>query len=415
MAEITHTIPSGSRVVVVVSTGPLNDECLARMEAENHKMPDVLGKSQGVALEELSEAGFKPRVIYDYNDDITKGSVMDQHPPVGKLTLPELESLLLISSGPSINERVQVNLPDVIGLDAEEAESRLKDAGLSPQIVHYKSSTVEKGKVSAQIPDTASLVAVPERKSKVIWIIIAIILVALAALGYFAFERLNVAPPPPVEQVVSQVVVPDLIGLTEEQARVELAKVSLQLGQVTTASEEDTPPGKVPGTVMTATPAAGEEVLEGSPIALILAGEEGTGVGDTIIVPDAAGMSEDEVIATFEDVNLTVSIVRSPDLDIAENDVILQSPAPGAEVAPESVVVVVLSTGEPLEPVEVALEDVLGQPVSDATEALQGAGLVVTIPVGNEMAAGVVASQIPKPGIDVLVGSVVILEVKATQ
>ena len=185
MAEFTHTIPSGSRIVVVVSTGPLDDEARAKMESDNIHMLDVMGKSQGVALEELAEIGIKPRVIYDYNDHILKGAVMDQHPTPHVLTSPQLESLLLVSSGPSINERVEVNLPDVVGMEAEEAAEKLRDAGLSPQIVHYKSSSVQKGKVSAQIPDTASLVATPEVKSKVAWVFIGIIIVALLALGYF--------------------------------------------------------------------------------------------------------------------------------------------------------------------------------------------------------------------------------------
>lgn len=415
MAEFVHTIPSGSRVVVVVSTGPLDEEFRTQMEIDDIRMLDVMGKSQGVALEELAEIGFKPRVIYDYNDSITKGAVMDQHPAAGLLSSPKLESLLLVSSGPSINERVQVNLPNVIGMNETEATAKLKDAGLSPQIVYYKSSSVEKGKVSAQIPDYESLVAQPEVKSKVAWIIIAVIIAALLALGYFVGGRMNITPPPPIEQAVSQVVVPNLIGLTVEEVERELQKADLVLGQAITASAEDTPHGATPGTVIETAPAEGAEITAGSPITIILAGEAPGEAADMTLVPDLAGMEEGEAIILFEELDLYVNIVRAPDLEVPVDTVIMQSPAAGTEVTLESVVVVVISTGAPSEPVLLELADVREMPVSEATYALQETGLVVTLPLGNlgnETAVGSVKAQMPEPGTEVLLGSVVILEVE---
>jgi serine/threonine-protein kinase len=383
------------------------------MEDNNIHMLDVMGKSQGLALEELAEIGLRPRVIYDYNDSIAKGAVMAQHPAAGSLTSPDLESLLLVSSGPSINERVQVNLPDVRGLEEEEASAKLKDAGLSPQIVHYKSSSILKGKVSAQIPNTDSLVAQPEVKSKVAWVIIAVIIAALLGLGYFIFERTNIEPPPPVERAIAQVVVPNVLGLSEEAAALELQKANLNLGQVTTASAEDTPQGALPGTVISSTPAEGQEVAEGSPISIILAAEQSEDFADMLVVPDTQGLSEEEITSLFEDLNLDVNIVRSPDLEVPEGSVIMQGPLEGTEVAEGSIIVVVISTGEPLEPAVLTLPDVRRLPVSEATYELQEAGLVVTLPLlgaGSDLALGAVAGQMPEAGSTVLLGSVVILE-----
>jgi len=398
--------------VVVVSTGPLDPEQRAKIERDNIHMPDVMGESQGIALEKLAEIDLKPRVIYDYNDAIAKGAVMDQHPAPDSLISPDLESLLLVSSGPSINERVQVNLPDVVGMQAEEAADKLRDAGLSPQIVHYKSSSVEEGRVSAQIPDTASLVAQPEVRSKVVWVIIGVIIAALIALGYVVSEHLDLSPPPPVEQVVAQVVVPNLIGLSEGEAEVELQKAGLTLGQVSVAPAEDTPQGAQAETVIQTMPAEGEEVLEGSPVSLVLAADLYEPAADMVIVPDVVGLEEGEIDAAFEDVDLDVSVVRGPDLEVEEDFVVLQSPVAGEEVPAESVVVVVVSTGEPLDPVLIALDDVVGMPVSQATEILQDAGLVVALPPNQGAAAGSVISQIPEGGTEVLVGSVVVLGVQ---
>jgi len=412
VAEFVHTIPSGSRVVVVLSTGPLDKEFRAQMEADDIHMPDVMGKSQGVALEELAEIGFKPRVIYDYNDSITKGAVMDQHPAAGLLASPKLESLLLVSSGPSINERVQVNLPNVIGMDEAEATAKLKDAGLSPQIVRYKSSSVEKGKVSAQIPDYESLVAQPEVKSKVAWVIIAVIIAALLALGYFVGGRMNITPPPPVEQLVSQVTVPNLIGLTEEEAALELQKADLILDQVLTAAAEEAPHGAIPGTVFKTIPAQGDQVLAGSPITIILAAEAPGEAVDRVLVPDLSGMDEGEIRYLFEELDLRANVVRAPDLAIPADMVIMQSPAAGTEVAVDSVVTVVVSTGESPESVLIELADVRGLPVSEAAYILQDAGLVVTLSLDDETVLGDVIGQIPESGSEVLLGSVVILEVE---
>ena len=417
MSEYTHTIPSGSRIVVVVSTGPLDEDFRTKMESDNILMPDVLGKSQGTALEELAEIGFKPRVIYDYNDDIMKGSVMDQHPVAGVLASPELESLLLVSSGPSINERVQVNLPDVTGLSEEEATSKLKDAGLSPQIVRYKSSSVEKGKVSAQIPDAASLAAQPEVKSKVAWVVIAVIIAALLALGYFAIARLDLTPPPPAGEVVVQLAVPNLIGLTEEEADRELTRVGFTLGTVSVATLEDTPYGALPGTVIKTSPNYGDEVAEGAPVSLVLAADPNDGEIYTTHVPDVLGHDEEDVYASFEGLELVFNIVRSPDLEVPEGQVALQSPSGGTEVLEGSVVVVVVSTGEPSDIIQFPLADVTGLSVSEAIEILHGYGLVATLPMsgadGEGEALGTVVRQVPGPDELVLLGSVVILEVEA--
>ena len=412
MPDLPVTIPSGSRVVVVVSKGPLDDETRAALERDNLHMPDVLGKTQGAALEALADIDLHPKVIYDYNDTIGKGSVMDQHPVAGKLISPNLESLLLISSGPALNTPVQVTLPDVVGLLADEAEEQLRGAGLSPQFVHAKSSTVEAGKVLAQIPDAASLVATPEVKSRVIWVIIALIMVVLAAIGYYVFSRNTVSAPPPVEQVVSQVLVPNLIGLSEEEAKVELQKVGLTLGAVTVAAAENTPHGAKPGTVVSTTPKEGEEIVAGSSVAIEIAADtEGVPSGE-VLVPNLKGLDEVGVKKALKDTGLELSVVSGPSTSTDPGLVFLQSPLADTTVPTASVVVVVLSSGEPADTTKVTLPDVVNKPVAEATQVLQDLGVVVSLAAIGEDATGPVETQVPEAGKKVYKGGVVILRIK---
>jgi beta-lactam-binding protein with PASTA domain len=282
---------------------------------------------------------------------------------------------------------------------------------LSPQIIHAKSDTSEKNTVIAQIPDAASLVAVPEVKSRIIWIVIAVILAILLGFGYYVFSRNNIAPPPAAETVVTQATVPNLIGLDEEQAKLELQKAGLILGQVNIAAPEITPQGAASGTVVMSTPNEGEEILPGSPVSIEVVGDSNEAVG-LIAVPDLEGLKEAKAKTKLEDLGFVINVVRSPAQTAKADRAFLQSPAAG-ELAPEgSVVVVVLSTGEPTDATTVALPNVVGKPLSEAAAELQGLGLVVTLPIASdEAASGLVTGMLPAAGGEVYIGSVVILQV----
>jgi serine/threonine-protein kinase len=411
MSPTEVTVPASSRVVVVISSGILDDEAQENIARAGADMPYVLGKSQGAALELISHIGLHPRVIYDYSETVRKGSVMAQHPAAGTQVSPDLESLLLISSGPALHERVPVPLPSVLGLSEAEASARLRQAGLTAQFVHKKSTKVPEGLVSAQIPDRDSLVARTKTKGWFIWLVIALIVVLLGIIGWrwLSENKANNA----IEQT-QQVTVPKLLGLNFDEAIQKLTAVGLKQGLVTEVKDEE---GAAPGEVLRTTPEAGQKVAVGSSIALevvrIKNGEEGQVISpptaDTA-VPKLEGLSEKKARAALKAARLNVSAVNSPSTEVKEGVVITQSPAAGRPVARDTTVVIVLSSGTPNYETTVVVPEVLNLPLADATAKLTGLGLVVKI--SPENASGSVAKQMPGAGSTVPANSVILLEVK---
>jgi serine/threonine-protein kinase len=268
--------------------------------------------------------------------------------------------------------------------------------------------------VSAQIPDSASLVVKPEVKSRVLWVFIAVILVLLLAFGYVLMKR-GVRPPALVEQTVTQVIVPTLTGLTEEEAKLELEKAGLKVGTVTKKVPlEEAPLGTKIGTVVRTTPKEGDEIAAGSPVTLEIARPPSPdAVEEVTQVPNLTGLKEKDAEAVLRKAALDISVVSGPSLKSRKGLVFMQSPAAGREVAVNTVVVVVVSTGKPADTKRVTIPDVFGLPVAEATQALQKLGLVVTLSVEIETASGSVATQMPAAGKKVPKGSVVILGIDA--
>ncbi|MDR1775878.1 MAG: PASTA domain-containing protein [Actinomycetes bacterium] len=413
MAVNPVTVPAGSRVVVVVSTGALDADALQAIETDDLTMPDVLGMSQGAALEAVSRIRLRPRVIYDYHETLRKGSVMAQHPASGTRVSPDLESLLLVSSGPSINERVPVNLPNVVGMSESDAAARLRAAGLSPQFVHEKSATVPAGLVSAQIPDEASLAVRPKSRGWIAWLLIALLVIVLAVFGIPYLSR-SFRSQTPADQGVTQVKVPDVVGKQLDDATTAIQDAGLKVGTIVYVEATS---GKKSGTVTASTPAAGQSVAADSPVILEVVGnapadqpDNGTKViEETATVPDVSGLTEKAARKALDAAGFKVSTIDSPSETVKSGMVITQSPAAGAAVSPKSTVVIVLSSGAPADPTTVDVPEVVGLPVADATQTLQNLGLVVKLTPDG--AAGNVTEQVPAQGSTVPKGSVVILTV----
>ena len=95
-ASLGPTIPSGSRVVVMVSRGP------APVPPTSYvPVPQVEGLAQGEALAKLQEAGLPSQVFNDYHEKLPRGEVTGQLPIAGASVPSGSESVLLVSSGPA--------------------------------------------------------------------------------------------------------------------------------------------------------------------------------------------------------------------------------------------------------------------------------------------------------------------------
>jgi serine/threonine-protein kinase len=108
--------------------------------------------------------------------------------------------------------------------------------------------------------------------------------------------------------------------------------------------------------------------------------------GDTVAVPSLVGLTTKAATDRAAEAGLSLRIVMR-NADDPQDTVIAQDPAPGSYAADGSEIELVVSRGPP----PVAVPDVAGKSVEDATAALQGAGFLVqqetpydeTVPAGQ--------------------------------
>ncbi|MEU5156263.1 PASTA domain-containing protein [Glycomyces sp. NPDC021274] len=158
--------------------------------------------------------------------------------------------------------------------------------------------------------------------------------------------------------------VPNLAGLTEAKAREELAAFTAEV-KVEHEYSVDAAAGEITRT----DPPAGEEVNAGATVTLFVS--DGFPPNK---VPDVVGLTEADARAAIETAGLPVGEVTERTSDtIAEGLVIEQDPSPDTPVGPENPVNLVVSSG----PEMIAVPDVLGMDVDDATEELESLGFTV--------------------------------------
>ncbi|MEV6107601.1 Stk1 family PASTA domain-containing Ser/Thr kinase [Streptomyces sp. NPDC051940] len=106
-------VAGGTAVPLVVSKG------------QPVEVPDVVGEDEGTAMQELREAGFEVEVapVREYSAE-DAGKVATTDPAPGAEAAEGDTIRLTISKGQDL-----VEVPDVVGLSADEAEQKLRDAG----------------------------------------------------------------------------------------------------------------------------------------------------------------------------------------------------------------------------------------------------------------------------------------------
>ncbi len=209
-------------------------------------------------------------------------------------------------------------------------------------------------------PDTKRIMKILMIVAGVVVALLILFLVGNAA-GFFSGPGLT------KEQEEEETVkVPDLRGMTEEQARDEIADLELGLD---VESERQPSNQYEEGEIMSQDPAPETEVAPHSTITVVISsGEE----AKTVEVPNVVDRSEAEAERALQAVNLTVvhGDAQYSD-DIREGNVISSSPSAGTEVEEGTEVTIIVSLGA--EPATVP--NLLNKSVSAAESALADAGL----------------------------------------
>ena len=119
-------------------------------------VPDVVGYTEQDARDSLKQAGLKVgRIKLEKSNTVPEGMIISQDPKANTQVQPGSVVNLTISS-----KEETVNVPDLKGLTAAEAEQKLAALGLVGASKQDSSDTVEAGKVCEQDPAANSQVAV---------------------------------------------------------------------------------------------------------------------------------------------------------------------------------------------------------------------------------------------------------------
>ncbi|MBP9004096.1 MAG: PASTA domain-containing protein, partial [Candidatus Hydrogenedentes bacterium] len=267
------TVPLGSAVNLVVSTGPCNAVA-----------PDVVGLGQAAAESAITAAGLLVGTVTTACDNVVPaGAVIAQDPAGGTSVTLGTSVNLVVSTGPC-----PVAVPDVVGLAQASAQAAIAAAGLAVGDVSVNcSNTVPAGDVISQSPAGGSLVA----------------------------------PGSSVNLVVSSgpclVIVPNVVGQAQAAAQAAITDAGLT-SSVTLACSDTVPAGNV----ISQLPVGGTSVTLGSNVALTVS----TGPCP-VEVPNVVGQAQAAAQAAIADAGLTSSVTLACSDTVPAGNVISQSPA----------------------------------------------------------------------------------------
>ncbi|HFU4011681.1 TPA: Stk1 family PASTA domain-containing Ser/Thr kinase [Streptococcus suis] len=157
--------------------------------------------------------------------------------------------------------------------------------------------------------------------------------------------------------------VPDVTGQTLEVAKEKIETAGLLVGNVTSEASTEIPEGSVIRT----NPAANSSKREGSTVDIVVAVEE------AINIPDLVGKDAETAQAELENLGFEVVLKEDYSDTVSAGKVIKTSPNANTSHQKGTTVTVTVSKG--VEPVEVP--DVTGKSLSEATQMLKSAGLIV--------------------------------------
>ena len=174
-------------------------------------VPRVLGLPLEAAEKQLADNGFRHKVIEQTPDPvIPAGHILWQDPPPETGLTEGTQVTLTVSSGPG-----PVTVPDVIAFDLAQARQVLEAAGLRPGAIDTVGNVAEAGIIVATRPAAGT----------------------------------SRAPGSAVDLVVSRgpsdIRIPELVGLRQEEARQRLEAAGLRVGSVTTRPARRGPTGVV--------------------------------------------------------------------------------------------------------------------------------------------------------------------------
>mgnify|MGYP000722026445 FL=1 len=288
------------------------------------------------------------------------------------LIVAAVVAFLALSGGSS--QAVTFILPDVTSMSLDEAVTTLEDLGLSVVPEAEETNSVDDNIVWKQIPNSGESV----RDGDSITVV---------------YNPSNTPIP-----------VPNLTGLTIDQARTALFNLGLTIGIVTPQNDPTAPEN----TIISTMPKSGEQVLGGATIDLVVS--QGSGV---IKIPDVQGQTTQAARSVLEGepFKFLVTVVEEASATVDAGRVTRTSPSIGGETTKGSALTIYVSTGQ----ATTAVPLVSGLTEAQATAKLVSSGFIVVVEYIEVPTAsandGRVIAQDPSANVQSIPGSQVLLKV----
>lgn len=233
----------------------------------------------------------------------------------------------------------------------------------------------------------------PRRGSVWPWVLVLILILALAGGAYAIFSAWGSGA------ASNTAVVPNVVGLTEAQAKKKIEDAGLKYKKEGTQPSADV----AEGNVVRQDPGEGEKKEKGSTVSVWISSGKGK-----VKVPNVVGMTQVDATQVLMDKGLKVSAKPETNKDKAPGTVLRQDPSPDAQVDAGTTITIVVAAPSNL----VAVPNVLTYNQDAATAVLQGMNLQVKVAlVDSTQTGGTVVDQDPKGGTEVEPNSVVTIYV----
>ena len=185
--------------------------------------------------------------------------------------------------------------------------------------------------------------------------------------------------------------VPQITGLSRDDADAALADLTLVPGEVGEQFDEQVPQGQI----ISQDPAPGTEVRRGAEVSFVVSKGR-----QPIEVPSVIGAERGQAIEAIEQAGLAAQVGEAFSTEVDRGLVISQEPSDGTLFRGDAVSIVVS-----LGPETIEVPDVEGMDADDARAELEGAGLTVRSVVLLPAGPNAVLRQAPAEGLEVQVGS----------
>ncbi|MCR4842020.1 MAG: Stk1 family PASTA domain-containing Ser/Thr kinase [Eubacterium sp.] len=231
-----------------------------------------------------------------------------------------------------------------------------------------------------------------------------VIFLICSMLGLFKFGSSSSGDAEDTEETVE---VPDILGMTYDEALEELNEAGLGIKIVSYGDSDEYSEDEI----MSQNPESGEEVEANTTIEVVISnGESDDDDAEEATMIDVTGMSEDEAKDALEEANIsygTTTYSYSDDVDAG--DVISTDPAAGETIDDSTVVTITVSRGTQT----VSVPTVTGLKKKKAVSTLEDSGFEVTVKeaYSDTVDKGYVIKQSPSAGSTVETGTTVTITV----